>query len=375
MPRIQLRFGYPAVLDDVRAFGVFLRRYIRLRGYHWFAKFEVGKDLLVDLLYKQRGRYARPFLHFGTIGLVFVIITFGPLVFSKSEEEKQAEINKGLLSTGFLATAFSTIQADEVKQYRGGEITIHVVKEDETISSIAERYGLQVSTILWENNLTEKSKLRPGQELKILPVDGIRHKVARGETIFTIGKRYGLDDESQIQLIVDYPFNEFLNDETFELATGQYLMVPDGVKPDEPAPVRVVSRTGRLTPDAGAVTATGSFVWPASGKITQGYRFYHKAFDIANRAGGPILAADAGTVVVAGWIDNSGYANRVMIDHGNGLTTLYAHLSVIQVAVGQRVNRGDVVGQMGCTGRCTGTHLHFEVRQGGSLLDPGNFLR
>jgi murein DD-endopeptidase MepM/ murein hydrolase activator NlpD len=198
--------------------------------------------------------------------------------------------------------------------------------------------------------------------------------VARGETIYSVGRKYGLDD-TEVQVIVDYPFNEFLNDETFELATGQYLMIPGGVKPNEAISQPVARIASRLTPDAGAVAANGSFVWPASGRITQGYSFYHKAIDIANGSGGPILAADSGTVVVAGWPDNSGYGNRVMIDHGNGYITLYAHMSVIQVQPGQRVSRGNVVGQMGSTGRSTGTHLHFEIRQGGVLLNPQTFLK
>jgi murein DD-endopeptidase MepM/ murein hydrolase activator NlpD len=153
-------------------------------------------------------------------------------------------------------------------------------------------------------------------------------------------------------------------------------MIPGGVPPKKIAPTTGAGsvRRGIVTPDAGAVTATGSFVWPASGMITQGYSFYHKAIDIANRGAGPILAADSGVVVAAGW-DASGYGNRVLIDHGNGYVTLYGHMSMLQVVDGQRVNRGDVVGQMGSTGRSTGTHLHFEIRQGGVLLSPLTFLR
>ena len=116
-------------------------------------------------------------------------------------------------------------------------------------------------------------------------------------------------------------------------------------------------------------------MWPASGRITQGYRFYHKAIDIANHGGGPILAADSGTVLQASWLDNTGYGIRIMIDHGNGYVTLYAHLSRVRVTPGQTVNRGDVIGDMGSTGRSTGTHLHFEIRRGGALDNPLNFLR
>ena len=374
MAKLTIRLKLPSVFKDISEYFAFLKRYIRTRFYHWFSKFEVFKDLLVDLLYQKRGKYVRPFLHFGTIGLVFLAISVGPLVFG-SDEDRQSELAQGVLTSQAYGSNFYTQQAEEVKQFRGGEIIVHIVAEGETLSSIAERYGLDVTTILWENDLSENATLKPGQELRILPVDGVRHKVARGETIYSIGKKYGLDD-SQVQVIVDYPFNEFLNDETFELATGQFMMVPDGVPPAKKAPVRTaVTRTIVTTPDAGAVTATGSFVWPASGRITQGFRVYHKAWDIANGGGGPILAADSGTVLVAGWLDGYGYGNRIMVDHGNGYVTLYAHLSVIQVQPGQRVNRGDVIGQMGSTGRSTGTHLHFEIRNGGVLLDPGIFLQ
>jgi murein DD-endopeptidase MepM/ murein hydrolase activator NlpD len=364
-------------LIDLRLYFLFLYKYLRSRGYRWFSRFESMKDVIVDLLYKRRGKYARPFLHFGTIALVFIFITFGPLILEERRKEEGAAGSQALINNAFAYDSnLATEESQLVKEYRGGEVYTHTVQEGETFSSIAEKYGLKdINTILWENGLEKTSKLKPGQQLRILPVDGVRHKVARGETIYTIAKKYGLgDEEADAQAILSYPFNEFKNDETFELAIGQTLMVPGGVKPAENvAPRASFART--FTPDAGTVTAAGSFVWPAQGILTQRYSFYHKAYDIANRAGGPILAADSGTVIVAGWPDNSGYANRVMIDHGNGYVTLYAHMRVIQVQVGQRVSRGNVVGQMGCTGRCSGTHLHFEIRHGGVLENPGNYLR
>ncbi|MBP7842646.1 M23 family metallopeptidase [Candidatus Woesebacteria bacterium] len=369
MVKITLRLRAPQVFKDISQYFVFLRWYLRSRVYKWFVHFEVFKDVLVDLLYKKRGKYVRPFLHFGTIALIFFAITVGPVIFASNGEQQEASSN--VLTSSAYGSDFLTKQAEEVRQFRGGEIISHTVGEGETISSIATLYGLQQDTIIWENNLTAKSKIKPGDELRILPIDGVRHKVTRGETIYSIGKKYKLDG-AQVQVIVDYPFNEFLNDETFELATGQYVMVPDGVKATVTA--SPVTRTVYTTPDAGAVTASGAFVWPAAGRITQGYRFYHKAWDIASGGGGPILAADAGTVVASGW-DPSGYGNKIVIDHGNGYVTLYGHMSVLQVQIGQRVNRGDVVGQMGSTGRSTGVHLHFEIRQGSVLLDPGIFLK
>lgn len=372
MSRIEFRVTLPPLLREVLQYLKFLRWYFRNRGYYWFSKFESLKDVLVDFLYKKRGRYSRPFLHVGTLGLIFAVIIIGPLVF-QSQDEESAPGQGGLMQAEAFGTSFYTLQAEEVRQFRGGEITLHVVQEGETISEIAARYGLQPTTIYWENDLSESSKLKPGQEIRILPVDGVRHKVARGETIYSIAKKYGLDS-SQAQQIVDYPFNEFLNDETFELAVGQQVIVPDGVVVAAKASVGVTIK-GPQTPDAGPVTASGSFLWPVPGifRVTQGYRFYHKAIDIANSSGGTIVAGDSGVVAAAGW-DSSGYGNRIMIDHGNGFVTLYAHLSVIQVSPGQRVNKGDVIGQMGSTGRSTGTHLHFEVRQGGVLLNPMNYF-
>jgi murein DD-endopeptidase MepM/ murein hydrolase activator NlpD len=373
MPRINLKLPRLAGVIEFAEYLDFLKRYIRLRGYHWFAQFELLKDLIVDLLYKKRGRYARPFLHVGTIGLIFALIILGPIILAGETEEEGAGSSGGVLrQASAFGTSFYTLQAEEVRQFRGGEVIEHTIQEGETASEIAQRYGLDVSTVLWENELTERSKLTPGQQLRILPVDGVRHKVARGETIYSIAKKYGLDD-SQAQQIVDYPFNEFLNDETFELTTGQYLIVPQGIKPDPVVRKTVTSTFGRITPDAGAVSASGSFVWPTSGGISQGYAFYHKAIDISNRGGGPILAADSGVVLAAGW-DGSGYGNRIIIDHGNGFSTLYAHLSALQVQTGQRVGKGNVIGQMGSTGRSTGVHLHFEIRQGGVLLNPLSFL-
>lgn len=377
MPRFHLPQlpwkGLGTVSLDLLAYVQFWYAYIRSRGYGWFAYFERLKDVVVDLLYKRRGKYARPFLHFGTIALVFVVITFGPLILQQTRrEEGQDESGSILTSAQAYGTDLTTDQSEEVQRYHGGEIIVHRVETGETLSSIAQKYGLSnVQTITWENDLPKDAKLKPGQELKILPIDGVRHKVQRGETIFTIAKKYGLD-ENQAQAIIDYPFNDFKNDETFDLTVGQMLMVPGGIKQDAAAPA--VARPSQMTPNAGTVTASGQFIWPAVGIITQGYSFFHKAFDIANRAGGPILAADSGTVVAAGW-DPTGYGNKVMIDHGNGYVTLYGHMRVLQVVAGQRVNRGSVVGQMGSTGHSTGTHVHFEIRHGGVMENPGLYLR
>src|SRR5690606_6691925 len=130
--------------------------------------------------------------------------------------------------------------------------------------------------------------------------------------------------DAEPQAIVDFPFNSFANDETFALAVGQEVLVPNGIIETPAAPAAVQRPLATVqTPSSGAVSGTGQFAWPTSGKITQNFSWYHQALDIANREAPNVLAADSGRVVVTGWPDSSGYGNRVVIDHGNGYITLY----------------------------------------------------
>lgn len=371
---------------DLGEFHDFIRRYFKERVYRVFSRFETVKDIVVDLLYQKRGKYARPALHVFLFFTLFFGITIGPTIVASSQAAEgtvQDTLPSGVLLSAsgqeIDSNGLLTQQGEEVSRYRGGEIFEHTVESGETLGSIATKYGLQkVSTIAWLNTMSEKDPIKPGQKLKILPVDGVLHKVKKGDTLCSIARTYGLIEKGEecgsgAQPIVDYPFNTFTDDQ-FGLQVGQFLVIPDGVLP-QPDRLGTSTVARRLTPNAGAVSATGQFIWPASGVITQGFRSFHRAFDIANRGGGPILAADSGRIIVAGWVDNSGYGNRVMVDHGNGFVTLYAHMSVISVQVGQTVKRGDLLGQMGSTGRSTGTHLHFEIRQGGVNQNPGNYLK
>lgn len=362
--------------QDIHEYVLFLRMYGYKRLYFFFSYLELLKDLVVGLLYKRRGKFARPFMHTALMSIMFAGITFGPLIVQQATAEttEASDLPSSVLRNSTGDVAFVTEQSEEVARFRGGEVVEHVVQSDETISTIADKYDLAQETILWENSLTLGSTIRPGQRLRILPTDGVMHRVQKGETVYTISKRYGLGtDDAAAQPIISFPFNTFADDNTFALTTGQTIFVPGGVKPQ--AATLPVSVTRVTTPDAGSVSASGQFVWPASGYISQGFSWYHKAYDIASRGGGKILAADAGKIVVAGWVDNSGYGNRVMIDHGNGFVTLYGHMSVVRVSVGQSVNKGDVIGDMGSTGRSTGVHLHFEIRQGGTILNPGSYLK
>jgi murein DD-endopeptidase MepM/ murein hydrolase activator NlpD len=118
---------------------------------------------------------------------------------------------------------------------------------------------------------------------------------------------------------------------------------------------------------------SGVFQWPLAGWLTQGYRYDHRAIDIAAPAGTPVRAADRGVVVRAGW-NQQGYGLFVIIDHNIDYVTLYAHLSEVLVQEGQVVAQGDILGKVGSTGNSTGPHLHFEIRDFGRLTNPLELL-
>lgn len=355
---------------DFRQFFKLWFQYLSKRAYFTFFHFEKGKGIFVGRLTLGRGKLTKPFIHSGMAALVILGMALAPLIASSSpgfgKNSWQETSAPTVLSLATAMEATSTIISEKPRS----DIIGYTVLPGDTISGIAQKFGVSIDTIRWANDLQTISSIKPGQVLKILPITGIAHKVKKGETIYSIAKNYSSDAEA----IVDFPFNTFANDETFALAVGQLLIVPDGIKPKE-TPWAAGAYIARKTPDAGVISATGIFAWPATGTISQGFRWYHQAIDIANRAGPPVLAADSGKVTVAGWPDGQGYGNRVIIDHGNGFVTLYAHLAKIYVAAGQTVKRGNQIGQMGSTGRSTGIHLDFRIFKNGVSVDPLKYLQ
>ena len=355
------------VVSDVKLFGRELFGFLIKKLHISFSRFESGKGIFVTALYRQRGKQSRRLIHTGMAGLAAVGMMIAPVI---AQEFPGRSVNpwdipspSSVLSASTYDPYTQTLVSEKVR----GEIVEYEVKGGDTVSSIAEKFGVDSDTVRWQNDLSG-DRIKIGQTLKILPVAGVAHKVKKGDTIYSIAKKYDVD----AQQIVNFPFNTYTNDETFQLAIGQAILVPDGVLPSV---VRTAPRVRQLTPDAGTVVASGSFVWPTSGSISQRYVWYHKGLDVANRGAPNVLAADAGTVVGAGWIDGYGYGNRVIIDHGNGYRTLYAHLSSAFVVPGQTVSRGSPIGRMGCTGRCSGTHLYFEVIRNGVYLNPLSVLQ
>src|SRR4030067_2184047 len=357
-------------LEEVKLFWRELGAFLYSVTLRHFLRFEYVKRLFVTVLYRQRMNMARRFVHSGMASLAALGVVIAPVV---AQEFPGTNIDPWEIpspsSAVTTATSHRTISTSVSEKLRD-RIVEYKVQEGDTLSSIAEKFDVSVDTIRWQNDLQSRDQIKLGQTLEILPVTGVLHKVKKGDTVYSIAKKY----DSSPQAVVDFPYNAFVNDETFELAIGQTVVVPDGVKPAEVL-WSPVARVRQVTPNAGTVVASGAFVWPAGGTLTQRFVWYHKGIDIANNGAPAVLAADAGRVVVAGWPDGYGYGNRVVIDHGNGFRTLYGHLSQVWVVSGQTVNRGDAIGKMGSKGRSTGSHLHFEIIQNGVYLNPLNVLR
>ncbi len=257
---------------------------------------------------------------------------------------------------------------------RTGIIT-YTVKPGDNVETIAQRFGLLPTTIVWSNRDVEDNPdvLRVGQVLNILPTDGILYTVEANDTLSSIAERFKADVDD----ILNSPLNNLTSGAN--LLPGMRIVVPGGVKPFVP---RVVQVDVRRAPSSGSgytgpaprFTSCGTFAWPTRGYISQGFRYYHRAIDIANAIGVPVYASDGGYVTYAGW-SNVGYGYMVQIDHGNGFSTLYAHLSQWYVDPGQAVSRGQIIGAMGSTGNSTGPHLHFEIRYGGVPQNPLVYLQ
>lgn len=334
-----------------------------------FIHFEKKKGVVVARLYRQRGKQSKRLIHIGMATLAALGIIVGPYV---ANEFPGRSVNPWSISSPpevLSASTDNVTTATNISSNRDSIIDYTVASGD-TVSSIADKFGITSDTILWQNNLASADDIKIGQTLQILPVTGVAHTVTKGDTVESISKKYGLPNA---EAIVEFPFNTFTNDETFDLAIGQTIIVPNGVMPTAGSAVAPAIAV-QITPNAGTVVASGNFVWPTQGVITQGFYWYHPGVDIANNAEPNILAADSGKIVREGW-DTTGYGNMILIDHGNGLQTLYAHMSAFYVTLSQTVNRGDAIGRMGSTGHSTGPHLHFEVHENGVHMNPLAYLK
>ncbi len=241
------------------------------------------------------------------------------------------------------------------------QISLYIVRDGDTLSQIAKHVGVSVNTIVWANGLGSTKAIHPGQTLIILPVSGIEHVVVKGDTLASLARKYG----GAASDIAD--FNGL--DPTAPLALGSTVIIPNGE----------ISESGSTVTSGGGHSGgipanpyrggsgpedAGYYVNPVPGAVLSQGLHGENAVDLAIAKGTPIHAAAAGEVIISisngGW--NGGYGNYVVIAHGNGTETLYAHMTRTAVSAGQEVDQNDIIGYVGMTGEATGPHVHFEVR-------------
>lgn len=259
------------------------------------------------------------------------------------------------------------------------EIIDYKVKPGDTVSTIANKFGISVNTILWENNLSSRGIIHPGDSLSILPVSGINHNVKSGENISYIANKYDVSTNDILEANNISDVNS--------LKIGQNLIIPGASKTNT---TRVASTSSSsnvpssssgidvikdlIKPKPASSSSSETMQWPTVGhRITQYYSWRHTGLDIANKTGTPLYASEGGTIEYSGW--STGYGYNVLINHGGGKKTRYAHASKLYVKKGDTVKRGESVAAMGSTGWSTGPHIHFEVIINGVKLNPLNYIR
>ena len=272
------------------------------------------------------------------------------------------------------------------------DIVNYTVQEGDTVIGIAEKYGLQPETIFWGNPYVlqdDPHNLLPGQKLNILPLDGVYREWQAGEGLNGVSQFYGVKPED----IINYPGNHLdmasIGDFSHpNIKPGTWLIVPGGTRGPvfqgaplgitrtDPAMARVLG-PGWCDPVVGGAVGSGAFAWPAGQHTLSGFDFSakgnHWGIDISGNLGEGAYATDSGVVVYAGW-NNYGYGNMVMIDHGNGFQSLYAHLAEIYVGCGQNVLQSNPIGAIGSTGHSSGAHLHFEIMTATVKINPWDVL-
>jgi len=269
------------------------------------------------------------------------------------------------------------------------EVITYTVKSGDNLFAIAESYGLKPETLLWGNfDVLQDNPhiLSQGQVLNILPVDGVYYQWQNGDTLDGVAAKFGVDRwaiagflGNNIDLTaVDEP-NSGIEPGTWIIVEGGWRPIrdwgPPAITRSNPASARYYGEGHCGSVYEGAI-GSGGFVWPTANRAISGYTYnsgVHPAIDIGGAIGDAVFASDSGVIVYAGW-SNFGYGYLIVIDHGNGWQTAYAHLSSVGVSCGQSVFQGGVIGAVGSTGNSSGPHLHFEMVYNGAKPNPLDYL-
>ncbi len=287
----------------------------------------------------------------------------------ESQEEAKRFVIEQTLTQAF--DPFVALQTHENPAANQKAVITYAVHAGDTLSEIANRYGISLHDLIEENRITNPNVVGVGLKL-LIRREEIEHMVQRGETLEQIAGRYAVSQEAIIQ---SNPLVKMLAN---QLYTGQTLKIPVSQRSTLMASAPLRKHMAQAA--SRSRTRGRQMSWPVeSATITSGFGArwgnVHKGIDLWNqqKANTPILAAKEGTVIEAG-ANRAGYGNMVVLDHGDGLQTYYAHMRRIDVSIGEEVERGQMLGLMGKTGNSTDYHLHFEVRQNDIPVNPLTYL-
>jgi len=281
-----------------------------------------------------------------------------------------------------------------LKELTDGRITTteYTAQEKDSLWQIARNNDMLTKEVISGNpGMTVDSKLNPGQKIKIVSVTPYLTVMSKGILTSTETIAYDVVTKTDIKLASDKTLVQEQGSDGSKVVKYSYLQkngqniskqVVEEKVTKQPV-TQVVSKGPGLTVvsmtsavSRGSNSSTG-IIWPLRGPINSPYGSrsgsFHTGIDIGGGTGSTYTAAASGKVVTAGW--GGGYGNMIIIDHGNGVMTRYAHSSKLLVSVGQQVDQGQSIGLVGSTGHSTGPHLHFEVIINGSTVNPSNYLR
>lgn len=297
--------------------------------------------------------------------------------------------NVPALTSNFSIGRLAQLHTDRPAEPRT-EITSYTIVYGDTLFGIAEKFGLQPQSLLWSNRHIlgdNPENIFPGVEILIPPIDGAIYKWNSGDGLNGVSKFYNVTPD----VILDWPSNNLDRNTIGDLSlpnipAGTFVFIPGGVGEFTdwlPKYTREEPATSSISGSAcGVVTSGyigyGTFIWPTTETYLSGYDYdpstNHRAIDIAGSIGNPVYASDAGVIVYSNWNEN-GYGNLIVIDHGNGWQSVYAHLDTFAKYCGENVDQGEIIGTLGTTGNSTGPHLHFELRhENYGAVNPWDYL-
>ncbi|MDD3647191.1 MAG: M23 family metallopeptidase [Candidatus Dojkabacteria bacterium] len=341
--------------------------------YLWvLISFDGIKDKLVRKMFWGRSVFYRSAFQF-SVGIVTFVITVGGLAgrlnLFATNASQFLEFPTEHLGDADYVEENASMLAIVANSSESGAYSVqkYVVQKGDTLESIANKFEISKDTIMWSNGIKDESFLKIGQTLTILPINGILYAVKSGDSLKTIADEFGAN-------VADIYDINWLDSEI--LKVGQKLLVPNGKMPQPKPVVTTPVATVPLPPPPPSGVGsggTGSFVRPCGcGTVTRGYYSYHQGVDIAQAGGCTIVAVDGGVVTQARWYGNGGL--QIMIDHGNGWVSLYAHNAAIYVKEGQKVSKGQAISYMGATGHAYGVHLHFGLQLNGYWVNPQAYI-